>query len=145
MPVSSCSNNSWGSFRQMATFCDCLVIQSPTYINSDRKRCSCQFLQFAYFVLVFLGIQLHLSVVGGQLQGNPLGPLLFSLTLSKALSLSRCNLTVAYLDEVTLRDSMNSLGGELEDFQRRANSIGLTLNVNKCKIIGLNRVSRNIW
>jgi len=31
------------------------------------------------------------------------------------------------------------------DFQRRTSSIGLTLNVKKCAIIGLNRVSRKIW
>jgi len=69
----------------------------------------------------------------GVQQGDPLGPLLFSLTLPKALSLSRCDLTVAYLDDVTLGDSIDSLGGEVVDFHRRASSIGLTLNVKKVR------------
>jgi len=86
-----------------------------------------------------------LSSKEGVQQGDLLGPLLFSLTLSKALSLSRCDLTVAYLDDVTLGDSIDSLGGEVVDFQGCESSIGLTLNVKKCGIVGLNRVSRNIW
>jgi len=31
------------------------------------------------------------------------------------------------------------------EFQSRANSIGLSLNVKKCEIIGFNQVSRSIW
>jgi len=62
-----------------------------------------------------------------------------------ALSLSRCDLTVAYFDNVTLRDTIDSLGGEVVDFQRRASSIRFTLNVKKCEIMGLNQVSRNMW
>jgi len=82
-----------------------------------------------------------LSSEEGVQQSDLVGPLLFNLTLSKALSLSRCDLTVAYLDVVTLGDSIDSLRGEVVDFQRRPSSIVLTLNVKKCKIFGLNRVS----
>jgi len=74
-----------------------------------------------------------LSSEEGVQQGDPLGPLLISLFLSKALSLSRCDLTVAYLYDVTLGDSIGSLGAELMDFQRCANSISLTLNVKKMR------------
>jgi len=40
-----------------------------------------------------------------------------------------CDLTVAYLADVTLEYFIDSLGGEDMDFQRRASSIGLTINV----------------
>jgi len=80
-----------------------------------------------------------LSSEEGVQPGDPFGPPCWtpsSLTLSKALSLSRRDLTVAYLDDVTLGDSIDSLGGEVvtsSDAQ-----VGLTLNVKKWEIIGLN-------
>ena len=49
-------------------------------------------------------------------QGDPLGPLLFSLTISKILSQSACTLTAGYLDDVTLGDTVEILGGEVEKF-----------------------------
>jgi len=49
-------------------------------------------------------------------QGDPLGPLLFSMALQGSLSLPNCELVVAYLDEVVMGGSVESLGEELAKF-----------------------------
>ena len=70
----------------------------------------------------------------GVQQGDPLGPLLFCLTLHRHCERLRCPLSLMYLDDVTV-------GGPVEDVLhdlnviREADVLGLSLNNSKSEII----------
>jgi len=65
-----------------------------------------------------------LSSNKGVQQGNPLGPLLFSMALDKALKLPKCDMVAAYLDDVVLGGMVEALGVELPKFSAAALAIG---------------------
>jgi len=69
-------------------------------------------------------------------QGDLLGPLLFSIAISDALSKISCTFTAGYFDDITLGDTVQNLTGEIKKFQKKALKIGLDLNHAKCEIIG---------
>jgi hypothetical protein len=77
----------------------------------------------------------------GIQQGDPIGPLLFCLTLQPVLSRCGSELRIAYLDDITLGGSLGSLSVEVDCLQRDASEIGLSLNVSKCEIISDNNSS----
>jgi len=64
-------------------------------------------------------------VTEGMQQGEPLGPLFLSMALEGALSLPNCELVVAYLKDVVMGESVESLGEELAKFTAMAISTGL--------------------
>jgi len=66
-----------------------------------------------------------------------LGPLLFSLTISDALKGLNCTFTAGILDDITLGDTVDTLGDEVKHFQTDVAKVHLTLNVTKCEIICL--------
>ena len=74
-----------------------------------------------------------LSAEGVQ-QGDPLGPLLFCLTLHRYCQRLSSVLCISYLDDVTIGGSCADI---LRDLMvvREAESIGLNLNLSKCEII----------
>jgi len=60
-----------------------------------------------------------------------------SLTISDALKGLNCRFTAGYLDDITLGDTVDTLGVEVKHFQTDIAKLGLTLNKSKCKIICL--------
>lgn len=71
----------------------------------------------------------------GVQQGDPLGPLLFCLTIQPLLSDCRSELRIGYLDDITLGGEIQILGDEVEKLRAGAGELGLALNEGKCEII----------
>ena len=114
--------------------------------NSIRRDCMLRAVQslcpaiysFVYSVYaspsnLLRGDQSILSAEGVQ-QGDPLGPLLFCLTLYGHSLLLRSDFIVEYLDDVTLGGDCQDLMHDL-NVMRDASELGLVLNTAKCEII----------
>jgi len=71
----------------------------------------------------------------GVQQGDPVGPLLFCLTVHILLSSCRCEFKVGYLDDFTLGDEPVTVASEVARLEEGALNLGLTLNFNKCEVI----------
>lgn len=83
-----------------------------------------------------------LTSEAGVQQGDPLGPLLFSLAVQPALRAVRSGpwdqqpeLAFAYLDDVCLAGSLPQLRTALARLTAAARQVGLALNPAKCKLI----------
>ena len=68
-------------------------------------------------------------------KSDPLGPLLFSVTIQSLISNLRSDLRVFYLDDGTLGGSLDDVISDLLHIEEGAARLGLKLNRNKCKLI----------
>ena len=82
---------------------------------------------------LFWGNEVILSAEGVQ-QGDPLGPLLFCLSLHRFIQHLHSPFCVAYLDDISLGGPVSSLVHDLEVIED-AESVGLVLNLGKSEII----------
>ena len=71
----------------------------------------------------------------GVQQGDPLGPLLFSLTINEALSSIQCNFVAGYLDDITLGGPVVQVAEEISKFEISTKELGLQLNYGECKLL----------
>ena len=71
----------------------------------------------------------------GVQQGDPLGSLLFSLTVHPLLSSLSSNLTIGYLDDFTLGGLASTVADDVNIVIHKGASLGLQLNRSKCEII----------
>jgi hypothetical protein len=68
-------------------------------------------------------------------QGDPLGPLIFSLTLHPLLSSLKSDLKFGYLDDVTVGGVAASVEKDVNMPMLESPEIGLELNITKCEVI----------
>jgi len=71
----------------------------------------------------------------GPQQGDPLGPLLFSITLQPLLDSLISELTLGYLDDLTVGDNQTKVAADVLRIKEIGESIGLSLNISKCELI----------
>ena len=71
----------------------------------------------------------------GVQQGDPLGPLLFCLTIHPMVQQLKSEFRVFYLDDGTVGGSMQDVLGDLDLVERMAPDLGLQLNRSKSELI----------
>jgi hypothetical protein len=71
----------------------------------------------------------------GVQQGDPLGPLLFCLTIHQIVESLKSEFKVFYLDDGTLGGSPGDVRDDLLQLQCAAEEINLSLNLSKCEVI----------
>ena len=86
---------------------------------------------------LFWGTEVIQSSEGVQ-QGDPLGPLLFCLTIHNMCSQLKSELRMFYLDDGTLGGTLTDVLKDLQLITKEAHSLGLQLNYGKSEIISNN-------
>jgi hypothetical protein len=82
---------------------------------------------------LFHGQYLIMSEEGPQ-QGDPLGPLLFSLTIQPLLAGLTSVLSLGYLDDLTVGDKQTVVAADIQRVKDFGENMGLTLNISKCEL-----------
>ena len=73
----------------------------------------------------------------GVQRGDPLGPLLFCLSIHPLLLSIQSELVSGYLDDIGIGGDVDSVTSDIARLKLGANSIGLSLNESKSEVIGL--------
>jgi len=86
-----------------------------------------------------------LSSEEGVQQGDPLGPLLFCLSIQPLLLNSGCEFVTGYLDDLGFGDTVQRLAERIPALETEARTFGLSLNHTKCEILGLSNLHLSEW
>jgi hypothetical protein len=71
----------------------------------------------------------------GPQQGDPIGPLMFSNTVQPLLASLAAELTLGYLDDLTLGGHQDEVAKDVERIISEGRNMGLLLNISKCELI----------
>ena len=71
----------------------------------------------------------------GPQQGDPLGPLLFCITIHPMLTSLSSELVIGYLDDITLGDVESVVDRDVQEVRIQGEAMELKLNVSKCEYI----------
>jgi len=71
----------------------------------------------------------------GPQQGDPLGPLLFCLTVMALVKRIKSQCNIWYMDDGTMGDDVNTLLADFQLLVVEGRKLGLVVNVAKCEII----------
>ena len=83
---------------------------------------------------MFCGDHTLKSAEGVQ-QGDPLGPLLFCITIQQLIVDLRADFKVFYLDDGILGGSLGDVLTDIQQIEESAAELDLQLNFNKCELI----------
>lgn len=72
-------------------------------------------------------------------QGDPLGPILFTLAVDPAIQTLRSSLNLWFLDDCTLAGPMEIVTAYLHNIFLTFRELGLEINQQKCEITRLDR------
>lgn len=83
---------------------------------------------------LFWGDRILQSMEGVQ-QGDPLGPLLFCLSIYRIQSRLQSELRLLYLDDITIGGSLEQIEHDLQIIEEESQELGLVVNQRKSEII----------
>ena len=98
--------------------------------------------QYSQSTCLFFGNTFIDSAEGVQ-QGDPLGPLLFCLTIHDLVSNLRSEFRLFYLDDGTLGGNLNDILADIHSLEQAAGDLGLVLNHSKSEVICSDQQVRN--
>jgi hypothetical protein len=83
---------------------------------------------------LYFGSHIIQSEEGPQ-QGDPLGPLLFCTAIHPLLNSLDAQLTLGYLDDLTLAGPRSTVASDIQRLMKDGSKLGLHLNPSKCEVI----------
>ena len=98
---------------------------------------------YRYPTNLFYDSKLILSQIGCQ-QGDPLGPLLFSLFIQPLVQQLNSQLNLFYLDDGTLGGDPKVVLSDLQEIIKYGSEIGLELNPSKCELFFCSGIDQSI-
>jgi len=101
--------------------------QSPEIYNYCR-------LAYSQSSTLWFGEHMIMSEEGAQ-QGDPLGPLLFCVTVQPLLSSLQSPLTVGFMDDLTLGGPQSVVEQDVASVMEVGANLGLHLNISKCEVV----------
>ena len=114
-------SNAFNSIRR-----DCMLEVISEKLPSLYRFCHCA---YAHISKLKFGDFTIDSEEGAQ-QGDPLGPLLFCLTLQPVLESLECELVFSFLDDVNIGGDLKLLANDIQTLITQSKDLGLELNVD---------------